>query len=434
MQKSNAAISKILETDRNHVWHPYTSVADPLPVYPVAGAEGCRIILEDGRKLVDGMASWWCCIHGYNHPALNRAAENQLKSMSHVMFGGLTHKPAVELASLLLEVLPSSLKRIFFCDSGSVSVEVAMKMAFQYWIAAGNYEKKRLLTVRCGYHGDTFAAMSVCDPVNGMHNKFENILQRHYFAPAPACGFDRQWDEAFIRDMADIIEANHREIAAVILEPIVQGAGGMRFYSPQYLARVSDLCREFGILLILDEIATGFGRTGRMFACEHAGVSPDIMCLGKALTGGYMTMAATAVTEEVSRVVCSGDHGPGLFMHGPTFMANPLACAVSKASLKLLMEQDWQGRIKQIEAQMKEELEGCREFEAVADVRVLGGIGVVELKEPVDMGKIQQEFVEKGVWIRPFGRLIYIMPPYVIKPRELSMLTRAITEVAGGQG
>lgn len=421
--------TSLLKADREHVWHPYTSMVNPQPVYPVVSASGVLLKLADGRELIDGMASWWAAIHGYNHPRLNAAAHAQIDTLAHVMFGGLTHRPAIELAMMLVELTPEPLQKVFFSDSGSVSVEVAIKMAIQYWHAQGKAEKHKLLTIRSGYHGDTFGAMAACDPVTGMHNLFAGILPKHYFADAPHCGYHDPWDERDIAGFHALLRTHHPSIAAVIMEPIVQGAGGMRFYSPHYLRRVRDLCDEYQVLLILDEIATGFGRTGTLFACEQAGIAPDIMCLGKALTGGYMSLAATLTTRKISDGISCGNSG--VFMHGPTFMGNPLACSIALTSIELLLESPWETRIEDIENQLSRGLAPCAGFEQVADVRVLGGIGVVELIQAVNMTVIQRQFVDQGVWIRPFGKLVYVMPPYIIGEQDLAKLTSAIVHVVG---
>jgi len=417
----------LIQRDQACVWHPYSSMPHPLAPFAIVSANGVRLRMSDGRELIDGMSSWWCAVHGYNHPVLNAAIESQLKDMAHVMFGGLTHEPAVQLAEKLVELSPSSLKTVFFADSGSVSVEAAMKMAIQYWIAIGQPSKRRFLSPRNGYHGDTLHAMSVCDPVTGMHGLFAEVLPQQFFVEAPQPGFGEPCEASHLVEMETMLQAHANEIAGFILEPIVQGAGGMRFYSADYLRRVRELCDRYKVLLIADEIATGFGRTGKLFACDHAGVSPDIMTVGKALTGGYMTLAAVLTTEQVSTTISEGE--PGLFMHGPTFMANPLACAVALASINLLLESDWSQNVSRLENGLQKGLEPAADLGNVSDVRVLGAIGVIELHEPVEMPQIQPMFVERGVWVRPFGRLVYLMPPFVMCDEDLQALCAATVSV-----
>jgi len=419
--------SEQLAFDSQHIWHPYSSMINPPPMFPVESASGVRLRLSDGRELIDGMASWWSVVHGYNHPALNQAAHEQIDRMSHVMFGGLTHSPAIELSRKLVEMTPSGLERVFLADSGSVSVEVALKMAIQYWHARGKPAKHRMISLRNGYHGDTFGAMSVCDPVNGMHELFSGVLAQQIFAPRPETGFEAPFDPADIAELERLLQQHQHELAALILEPIVQGAGGMRFYSPEWLRHARALCDRYEVLLIADEIATGFGRSGELFACNHAGISPDILCLGKALTGGYMTLAATLATADIAHIISAG--GAGCFMHGPTFMANPLACAVALESLNQLEQQDWRAQVRRLEAGLKQGLEPARALASVADVRVLGAIGVIERHEPVTLAQVQPMFVDRGVWVRPFGRLVYVMPAYIMSDEDLATLTTAMVGV-----
>lgn len=416
-----------LEFDREHIWHPYSSMINPPPMTPVVSASGTRLRLNDGRELIDGMSSWWSTIHGYNHPVLNEAAKSQIDQMSHVMFGGITHEPAIELARKLVRMTPTGLDKVFIADSGSVSVEVAIKMALQYWQSLGQSEKHKLVTLRGGYHGDTFGAMSVCDPITGMHEIFTGVLPKHHFVRRPISKFGEPLTQQDADSLEAVLKAHADEIAALVLEPIVQGAGGMYFYSAEYLKHARELCDRHNILLIADEIATGFGRTGRLFACDHAGISPDILCIGKALTGGYMTLAATLTTNEIAQTISAG--GAGCFMHGPTFMGNPLACAVANASLGLIETGDWETQVARISDELRAGLAPATELDSVAEVRVIGAIGVVERIEPVTLAQVQPMFVKRGIWVRPFGRNVYLMPPYISNSEDIAALTSGIVEV-----
>jgi adenosylmethionine-8-amino-7-oxononanoate aminotransferase len=427
----NPSLETQITIDYEHIWHPYSSMHSKSPVFHVDSAAGVYLHLSNGKKLLDGMSSWWCAIHGYNHPRLNQALEQQLQQVAHVMFGGLTHKPAIRLVEKLVRLTPQALQSVFISDSGSVAVEVALKLAIQYWNAKGEPGKQRFATLRNGYHGDTMGAMSVCDPVTGMHSLFNDVLTQQFYVKRPKSRYGEACDEGDARVLENLLQQNHQQIAALILEPIVQGAGGMYFYSSDYLLRARELCNHYRVLLIADEIATGFGRTGKLFACEHAPISPDIMCVGKALTGGYMSLAATLTTTEISSTIDNGN--PGVFMHGPTYMANPLACAVANASIELLLESEWQARIQQIERKLTELLSPCEALSQVAEVRCLGAIGVIEMKTPVDMASIVPQFVDAGIWVRPFGKLVYLMPPYVISDAELEQLCEKLVEVLGRQ-
>jgi adenosylmethionine-8-amino-7-oxononanoate aminotransferase len=424
--------SDLVARDRAHVWHPYASVVDHAPLWPVVDAHGTRLVLADGRELVDGMSSWWAAVHGYRHPVLDRALHEQVDRFAHVMFGGLTHEPAIALAELLVQVTPAPLTRVFFADSGSVAVEVAMKMVLQHWQGRGQPQRDRLLTVRGGYHGDTAGAMSVCDPDTGMHGLFRSHVAQQVFVSRPRPVYGEPLLAGDLDEVRAVLEEQGHRLAAVVVEPVVQGAGGMRFYSADYLRALVELCRSYGLLVVFDEIATGFGRTGTMFAMEHAQVVPDVLCVGKALTGGTMTLGATLCTDEVAEGVCRAG---GAFMHGPTFMANPLACAVARASVQLLLDGPWAATVQQLEARLRCGLAPAAALPGVADVRVLGGIGVVELAAPPDAARLQTALVDRGVWVRPFGRLVYAMPPYISSEQDLADVTGAmvgaIEEVVG---
>jgi len=418
---------QLLDLDKQHIWHPYSALGSELPVFPVVSANGVRLKLADGRELIDAMASWWSAIHGYNHPTMNAALENQLQKMSHVMFGGLTHPPAVELAKKLVDITPDTLNSVFFSDSGSVAVEVAMKMAIQYWHDKQQPDKQKFLSLRGGYHGDTFGAMSVCDPVTGMHSLFNQSLAQQFFIDSPTTPFNEPCNATDFENLKTTLKKHHSQLAAFILEPVVQGAGGMHFYSADYLNKARELCDEYNVLFIFDEIATGFGRSGKLFACEHTNIQPDILCVGKALTGGYLTLAATLTNNKISNTISNGN--PGVFMHGPTFMANPLACAAANTSIDILLQSNWKNKILQIETWFNESLKKCATLDKVKNVRILGAIGVVECYAAVNMKTIQQAFVDKGVWVRPFGKLIYLMPPYIINQQETEKICSAIYEV-----
>lgn len=417
----------LLQFDKEHIWHPYTSVENALPVYPVERAEGVFIQLADGTKLVDGMASWWTAIHGYNHPVMNAALKAQIDRVSHIMFGGITHQPAIELAQLLVKLTPENLDKVFFCDSGSVAVEVAIKMALQYWQSKGKTSKTKMITTRSGYHGDTFKAMSVCDPVNGMHHLFNDVLAKAIFVDKPSCKWGEEWNPKSIELLEETLRAQHEHIAAFIIEPIVQGAGGMNFYHPQFLKEIRLLCNQYDILLIADEIATGFGRTGKLFACEHASISPDILCVGKALTGGYLSLAATLTTANISSTISQGESE--VLMHGPTFMGNPLACSAGIASIGLLLQSDWNVKVNWIEDALQDKLSSLIESNTVKDVRICGAIAVVETNQNINVAAAQKKLVEYGVWIRPFRNLFYIMPPFIIEKDELERLILALKKI-----
>jgi adenosylmethionine---8-amino-7-oxononanoate aminotransferase len=413
-------LDRVLAADRAHVWHPYAPMPAPEPPLLVESAAGVRLRLADGRELVDAMSSWWAAIHGYAHPVLDDAVRSQLGAMSHVMFGGLTHPPAVELARLLVEITPAGLEHVFLADSGSVSVEVAIKMCLQYQRSRGRPAKHRLLTWRGGYHGDTFAAMSVCDPDGGMHGLWRDVLPRQVFASAPPAGFET----GYVAELAELVERHADELAAVIVEPVLQGAGGMRFHDPRYLHVLRELCLTHDVLLVFDEIATGFGRTGELFAADHAGIAPDVMCVGKALTGGYLTMAAALCTAEVARGISDGQ--AGVLMHGPTFMGNPLAAAVALASVRLLLSRDWRAEVARISAALRAGLAPLRTEPGVRDVRVLGAVGVVQLDHPVDVPAATAAATAAGVWLRPFRDLIYTMPPYICTPPDLAAIVAGV--------